>query len=174
MNLKTILRELDKTEERVIFVLMSAALIISFTQVVTRYFFAYSFSWGEQLVRIFFVWVTLMGISLCGKYGMHISIDVIKMFLPKTVIKIIDIIASIITVFLGFFLSYLIFKIVRAQIAHPQTFTSMPWLPAWTMYIAGVLGMFGLAARTAIYGLWPLLTNRQPYAGHENDGSGTV
>ena len=159
MNWKPILHQLDKTEERIIFTLMSASLAILFVQVVSRYLFAYSFSWAEQLVRIFFVWVTLMGISLAGKYSMHICIDVTQLFLPGRVIRVINIVAGIITIFLGLFLAWLIAKIVGAQIQHPQYFPSITWLPAWSMYLAGVLGMLGLAIRTAVYGLWPLIKN---------------
>lgn len=172
MNWNSFLKQLDQTEERIIFGLMSASLAILFIQVITRYFFSYSFSWAEQLVRIFFVWVTLMGISLAGKYGMHISIDVTKLFLPNAVIRVIDIVAGLVTIFLGLFLAYLIAKIVGAQIRHPQAFPSMPWLPAWTMYLAGVIGMAGLAIRTAVYGVWPLIKNKPPLAGDPDKGVG--
>jgi len=157
MNWKSILRQLDKTEERIIFVLMSLSLVLLFTQVVTRYVFSYSFTWAEQLVRIFFVWVTLMGISLAAKYGRHICIDVTQMFLPKAVIRVMDIVAGLFTIFMGCLLAYLIYRIVASQIAHPQYFSTMLWLPVWTMYLAGILGMLGLTIRTAIYGVWPLI-----------------
>ncbi len=159
MNWKQILHQLDKTEERVIFVLMSAALAILFIQVFSRYVLAYSFAWAEQLVRIFFVWVTFMGISLASKHSMHICIDVTQLFLPDSVTRIINIVAGLFTIFLSIVLAWLISRIMAAQVEHPQYFSSIPWLPAWSMYLAGVLGMLGLAIRTAIYGVWPLIKN---------------
>lgn len=174
MNWKVVLKELDKTEERVIFALMSVSLSILFIQVVTRYLFAYSFSWGEQLVRVFFVWVTMMGISLCGKYGMHITIDALNLVLPKKVIRVNDIIANIVTILIGLFLSFLIFQLIKMQVANSQMFSTMPWLPVWTMYVAGALGMAGLAVRTAVHSLWPLLTGRPPVYANVDDGSGEV
>lgn len=173
MNWKVVLKELDKTEERIIFVLMSASVSILFIQVITRYLFAYSFPWGEQLARIFFVWVTMVGISMCGKYGMHITIDVLKMVLPEKVARVNDIIAGLITVFIGLFLSYLIFQLIKMQVAKSQMFSTMPWLPVWTMYVAGALGMAGLAVRTTVHSLWPLLTKRRPCAALD-DGPGEV
>ena len=161
MNWKSVLRQLDKTEERVIFGLMTISLVLLFIQIITRYIFAYSFTWAEQAVRIFFVWVTLMGISLAGKYAMHICIDVTQLFLPKTVIRYMNILSSVITIFMGCMLAFLIFRIVCAQFEHPQYFASIPWLPAWTMYLAGILGMLGLAVRTAVHILYPLL-KKQP------------
>ena len=133
MNWKFFLRQLDKTEERVISVLMAASLAIMFVQVFTRYFFSYSFTWAEELVRIFFVWVTLMGISLAGKYSMHICIDVTQLFLPKSLIRYINIVAAIITILMGFLLAYLITRIVGRQIEHPQYFSTMTSLPVWAM-----------------------------------------
>ena len=174
MNWKAVLKELDKTEERIIFALMAASVTILFIQVITRYLFAYSFSWGEQLVRIFFVWVTMMGISLCGKYGMHITIDALNLVLPAKVLRISDLIAGALTVFIGFFLSFLIFKLIKMQINNSQMFSTMPWLPVWTMYIAGALGMAGLAIRTAIYSLWPLLTKKRTAYAILSDGEGEV
>ena len=160
MNWKSFLRKLDKTEEYIIFVLMFASLAVMFVQVVTRYLFSYSFTWAEELVRIFFVWVTLMGISLACKYGMHICIDVTQLFLPKSLIRYLNIVAAIITVGMGLLLAWLIIKIVGHQMKYPQYFATMPWLPVWTMYLAGVLGMLGLAIRTVVFGLVPLLKNK--------------
>jgi len=170
MNLKSILRQLDKTEERIIFVLMVASLVILFVQVVLRYTLSYSFTWAEELVRIFFVWVTLMGISLACKYSMHICIDVTQLFLPKSLIRYIDIVAAIITIFLGGLLAYLIFRIVGRQIEHPQYFATMPWFPVWGMYLAGVLGMLGLAIRTAVHGLLPLIRSTGRHGSTDEDG----
>ncbi len=158
MNWKSILRKLDKTEEYIICILMIASLAIMFVQVFSRYLLSYSFTWAEELVRIFFVWVTLMGISLCCKYGMHICIDVTQLFLPKYIIRYLNIAAAIITMFLGLLMMYLIVNIVGRQIQHPQYFSTMTWFPVWGMYLSGVLGMLGLTIRTAVYGLWPLIS----------------
>jgi TRAP-type C4-dicarboxylate transport system permease small subunit len=52
-----------------------------------------------------------------------------------------------------------IFTLVLQQIEKWQTFSSMTWLPVWTMYISGVIGMIGIAVRTLEFGLLPALSS---------------
>lgn len=89
----------------------------------------------------------MVGISLAAKKGMHLKIDAVTQFFPKTT-KVITFISNASTILFGFGMGYLILKTVIMQFQLKQFFSAIPWLPAWTMYIAGVIGMFGLSIRT--------------------------
>lgn len=52
-------------------------IFIMFVNVVTRYIFGFSFSWGDEAVRYFNLVAAFMGISACFKSNTHISIDVV-------------------------------------------------------------------------------------------------
>ena len=41
------------------------------------------------------------------------------------------------------------FLVTKNNFVNKQVFTAMTWMPVWCMYISGVLGMIGLAIRTA-------------------------
>ena len=45
-------------------VAMGVMLLLIFMQVITRYFFGYTFEWSEELARFLFVWVVFLGSAL--------------------------------------------------------------------------------------------------------------
>lgn len=139
---------LDKWEEILLALFMTFMLITLTLQVFCRYVLSFSFSWAEQASRIGFVWLTMVGISLAAKKNMHLKIDALAQFVPKSA-KFLNFITGATTILFGIGMGYLILKTVIMQIQLKQFFSAIPWLPAWTMYIAGVIGMFGLAFRTA-------------------------
>ena len=134
--------------EEVILAVVSAFMLATLAVLVfCRYFLSFSFSWAEQGARIGFVWITLIGFSLAAKKGMHLKIDILPQFFPKSA-KAVNLFSEIVTILFGFGMGYLILKTVLMQIEFEQYFASIPWLPTWTMYIAGVIGFFGLSLRT--------------------------
>ena len=89
---------------------------------------------------------------------MHLTIDLVKYVAGRRVTRGIAIWSHSFTVFFAVYMSWHIFTIVLQQIERGQTFAAMTWLPVWTMYIAGVIGMFGIAVRTLQYGVLPLFS----------------
>lgn len=144
---KSVFHYFDKWEEYLLAIFMTFMLITLTAQVFCRYVLSFSFSWAEQASRIGFVWLTMVGISLAAKKGMHLKIDALPQFFPKTA-KYVNFISNTITIFFGFGMGFLILKTVSMQLELKQYFSSIPWLPTWTMYIAGVIGLFGLSVRT--------------------------
>lgn len=63
-------------------VLMAAIATVVFLQVFTRYVLAYPWGWPEELARILFVWVALLGAALAFRRAGHFSIDALANVLP--------------------------------------------------------------------------------------------
>ena len=63
-------------------VLMAAIATVVFLQVFTRYVLAYPWGWPEELARILFVWVALLGAALAFRRAGHFSIDALANRLP--------------------------------------------------------------------------------------------
>ena len=63
-------------------VLMAAIATVVFLQVFTRYVLAYPWGWPEELARILFVWVALLGAALAFRRAGHFSIDALSGALP--------------------------------------------------------------------------------------------
>ena len=55
--------------------LMAAITTVVFLQVFTRYVLAYPWGWPEELARILFVWVALLGAVLAFRRAGHFSIE---------------------------------------------------------------------------------------------------
>lgn len=62
--------------------LMTAITVVVFLQVITRYVLAYPFDWPEELARILFVWVALLGAVLAFRKAGHFSIEAFTRLLP--------------------------------------------------------------------------------------------
>ena len=148
MKKNDILHHLNRWEEYLLFVVMMFMLVALTAQVFCRYVLSFSFSWAEQGARIGFVWLTMAGISLAAKHGIHLKVDLLTQVLPKAPARAIAVFSEIFTMAFGVYMGALIFKIVLLQVRTHQTFSAIPWLPTYTMYAAGVIGMFGLTFRT--------------------------
>lgn len=65
----------DRVEEGLIAFLLTTMTLVSFTQVVARYVFNYSFVWALELVTFLFAWLIFLGMSYGVRVGGHIGVD---------------------------------------------------------------------------------------------------
>lgn len=74
-----------RLEEGIIAFLLAVMTMISFTQVVARYVFNYSFVWALELVTFLFAWMIFLGMSYGVRVGSHIGVDaLVKVLKPGT------------------------------------------------------------------------------------------
>jgi len=82
-----ILKKLDtivtNIEEWTLFIIVMAALISLFANVVLRYGFNYTLAWSEELVRIVIIYSTFVGASVAIKQRAMIRIDAVVQIFPK-------------------------------------------------------------------------------------------
>ena len=85
--LRKILRKLDtivtNIEEWTLFIIVMAALLSLFANVVLRYGFNYTLAWSEELVRIVIIYSTFVGASVAIKQRAMIRIDAVVQIFPK-------------------------------------------------------------------------------------------
>jgi len=78
-------RFINRLEEGVIALLLAAMTLITFTQVVARYFFDSGAVWALELTTYLFAWMVLFGVSYGVRVGAHIGVDAaVKLLPPKT------------------------------------------------------------------------------------------
>jgi len=65
----------NRLEEALIAFLLTVMTLITFTQVVARYVFNYSFVWALELVTFLFGGLIFLGISYGVRVGSHIGVD---------------------------------------------------------------------------------------------------
>lgn len=72
-----------RVEEWSLFVIVMAALLSLFANVVLRYGFNYTLAWSEELVRIVIIYSTFIGASVAVKQRAMIRIDAVVQIFPK-------------------------------------------------------------------------------------------
>ncbi len=75
-------RLLDAFEDVAVVLLFSAAVILYFSQIVSRYVFGFTFAWAEELIVTLVVWACFIGASLAVRHKTHISVDLLVRMLP--------------------------------------------------------------------------------------------
>ncbi len=135
-----------KLEQKSISVILIIMVILSFTQVLSRYVFKYSFPWIEETTRYLMIWLTYIGTAYVCAIQQHISVDVLPEFLKKKRIKYDVFINAVMFVFTLVFIT-ICFKFISQGIASGQL-TPATQIPKWTMHssmaIGSALAMFHL------------------------------
>ena len=73
---------LNNIEKYLIYVFLTALLVLMFIQVVARYVFGAAWGWMEQITRLIFVYVTFAGISYACKKSEHLRVSFVAEFAP--------------------------------------------------------------------------------------------
>jgi C4-dicarboxylate transporter DctQ subunit len=68
---------INRLEENFIALLLAAMTLITFSQVIARYFFNTGAVWALELTTYLFAWLVLFGMSYGVRVGAHIGIDVV-------------------------------------------------------------------------------------------------
>lgn len=146
MEVKKI-RWYDKIEKSIIIILFGIMLLILFVNVITRFVFSYTATWTEQAARILFVWMTFAGVSLAGMSNAHLQVTVVDMVLGEKRGRYVFWLGDVIVVVFSLFLAYKIAMVMLKVMSTGQVFPAITWLPSWTLYLSGVLGMLGFSVR---------------------------
>ncbi len=78
------MRWLHRLEEWLIATLLAVMTTITFTQVIARYVFNYSFVWALELVTYLFAWLIFLGMAYGVRMGSHIGVDALVKSLGRT------------------------------------------------------------------------------------------
>lgn len=123
-------------------ILLIADIAITTYSVLGRYIpFIDDPSWSEEVVLTLMSYMAVLSAALAIRRGAHIRMDALDRFLPKTLIKILDVVADLFVFGLA-----LVMLVVGWQYAiglgAKGTYVSMPWLSRFWMYapipLAGV------------------------------------
>lgn len=122
---------IDRVEQTLVSIFLSAMILIAFLQIVLRDIFATGFTWGDPLVRNLVLWVGFIGAAIATREGKHISIDVVSQWVPprgKILIEVIIYVASFIICGL---LTFAAVKFIRNEsLTNNITFLGIrSWIP---------------------------------------------
>ncbi|MDR3176667.1 MAG: TRAP transporter small permease [Desulfovibrio sp.] len=135
--MNTFLNRVEKILSVAVSAIIGLMMLWVFAQVVTRYVFNYTPSFGEELARYMFVWVVFLSLPIVAKKGGHMAIEMITVRLKGAALRRVNLIADAFTlVFLGIMVWHGIGMVMRASYqTSPALQISMSWV-----YLAIPLG----------------------------------
>lgn len=83
----SILKKLDKAgslaEDALLVIILISIILLAATQIFLRNFFDTGFFWGDEMLRLMVLWLTIAGGLAASRMDRHISIAVLDRFLPE-------------------------------------------------------------------------------------------
>ena len=114
---------LESLLKKLVITAIGLMLLLVFAQVITRYLFGYTPSFGEELARYLFVWVVFLSLPLVAKAGGHMAIETLTSRISGTPLKVCRLAADIFSmVFLAIMTRNGVIMVSRA---HFQTSPAM-------------------------------------------------
>jgi len=149
---------ISNIEDYIVWIVFTPLIGLMFLQVVARYCFGIAWGWMEQITRIMYVYVGFAGMSLVSKHKEHLRVSFVAEFAPgkwtKTIMYLIgDMVMVVVCAYLGFLIS----KMTLDCYTQHQVFSGATFIPVWTLYISGALGMFGVSIRTFLSSVLPAI-----------------
>lgn len=122
--------------------LLIADILITTYAVLGRYIpFINDPSWSEEVVLTLMSYMAVLSAALAIRRGAHIRMDALDRFLPKTLIKVLDVVADVFVFALAFIMVTVGWQ-YAIGLGSKGTYVSMPWLSRFWMYapipLAGV------------------------------------
>ncbi|MGN0707681.1 MAG: TRAP transporter small permease [Faecalibacterium sp.] len=135
----------DITYKVVLFIckiLLIVDILITSMAVAGRYIpFIPDPSWSEEVVLTCMSYMAVLSAALSIRRGAHIRMTAFDVYLPKKVLKILDILADLAVLALGVIMAVIGWK-YATTLGSRGTYVSMPWLSRFWMYfpvpLAGV------------------------------------
>ncbi len=118
---------LDRFEESLSAVILGLMATIAFANVLSRYFFHYSFAFTEELEIAGFVWITVLGASIGFRKGNQLAVDILVKHLPVKFRLVLSILSGIISVTLFLVLVYFSIVQIGYEIKYNTRSPSMNW-----------------------------------------------
>lgn len=123
--------------------LMLLLVVLSFSQVVLRNFFATGFNAFEELMRNAVLWIAFIGATLTTLRGKHISIDILPRFAKGRFKIILNWALSITASLICFYMSWLGLQFLKLEIDLTSVIAGS--IPAWIIEIIIPVGFLLLA-----------------------------
>lgn len=139
--MKALLDKLDAALKWLVILANGGMLLLVFAQVISRYGFGYTPSYGEELARYLFVWVVFLSLPLVARHGGHMCIETITSRVRGTTLRILNILADICSMaFLGIMVWQGILMVERTSFqTSPAMQIPMSWVYVVIPFGCGVM-----------------------------------
>jgi TRAP-type C4-dicarboxylate transport system permease small subunit len=142
-----ILHKLEKAgthaEDALLAVILISMILLAGTQIFLRNFFDASLFWGDEMLRLMVLWLTVAGGLAASRMDKHISIEVLDRFLPGRLQTVTKVIIDLFTASVCTLFAWHSARFVMGSYEFGDTL--MNNTPAWMLQIILPIG-FGLMA----------------------------
>ncbi|MCW8925762.1 MAG: TRAP transporter small permease [Xanthomonadales bacterium] len=130
-------------EDLVLLIILVSMILLAGVQIFLRNFFDASLFWGDEMLRLMVLWLTLAGGLAASRMDKHISIEVLDRFLPRGAQIIAKIIIDLFTASICALFAWHSARFVMGSFEFGDVL--MKNTPAWVMQSVLPIG-FGLMA----------------------------
>ena len=130
-------------EDALLLIILIGMILLAGTQILLRNFFETSLFWGDEMLRMMVLWLTIAGGLAASRMDKHISIAVLDRFLPANAQIVTKIIIDLFTAFICALFAWHSARFVMGSYEFGDLL--MRNIPAWTLQIILPIG-FGLMA----------------------------
>jgi TRAP-type C4-dicarboxylate transport system permease small subunit len=143
----SIFKQLEKAgtyaEDALLMIILISMILLAGTQIFLRNFFDYSLFWGDEMLRLMVLWLTVAGGLAASRMDKHIRIAVLDRFLPDNVQIVTKIIIDLFTASICALFAWHSARFVMGSYEYGDML--MKNIPAWILQIILPIG-FGLMA----------------------------
>ena len=148
-------------EDTVLMLILIGMILLAGAQIFLRNFFDYSLFWGDEVLRLMVLWLTVAGGLAASRMNKHISIEVLDRFLPARLHTITRVIIDLFTAGVCGLFAWHSARFVMGSYEFGDTLLKNT--PAWMLQIILPVG-FGLMAYRHL-----LLALKQPFQSRNPD-----
>jgi len=130
-------------EDAVLLIILVSMILLAGVQILLRNFFDTGLFWGDEMLRLMVLWLTLAGGLAASRMDKHISIEILDRFLPRSAQLLTKIIIDLFTASICALFAWHSARFVMASYEFGDVL--MKNTPAWVMQIILPIG-FGLMA----------------------------
>ncbi|NYB74941.1 TRAP transporter small permease [Sedimentibacter hydroxybenzoicus DSM 7310] len=120
----------QKLEEFISVVVLSVMTILTFINVISRYFLKASISFTDELTTFLFVLLSLLGSAIAARYGSHLGLTILTDYLPEKFNKWVAMFSGICSVIFCGVIVYYGLLMVSFEFKSMQLTLGMQW-PEW-------------------------------------------
>ena len=166
----SVFKKLEKAgsyaEDAVLVIILVSMILLAGTQIFLRNLFDTGLFWGDEMLRMMVLWLTVAGGLAASRMDKHISIEVLDRFLPDALQLLVKIIIDLFTATVCAFIAWHSARFVMGSYEFGDTV--MKDTPAWMLQIILPVG-FGLMAYRHL-----VLAVKRPFESTASSTSGPV
>lgn len=125
-------------EDALLLVILICMILLAGTQIVLRNFLDTSIFWGDEMLRVMVLWLTMAGALAASRMDKHISIAVVNRFLPQRAQLISKILIDLFTASICALFTWHSARFVMGSYEYGDVL--MRSIPAWTLQIILPIG----------------------------------